>query len=249
MKYLRLSPFLALLLAHCKHVPSARDKETAQIHYELGINAQQANNPQEALKEFRTALELNPGYVEANNAMGILLHLGFNKPEEAIPYYKRALEIDPNYSEAKNNMGNAYLDLRRYDEAAKLYEEVLADLLYPVPYIPRANLGWALYKKGDVLKGIEKLKQAVALNPKFCLGYKNLGVIYEEKGDRLESCRFFGKYREACPDEGDAYYREGLCLAKLGKVTEAGDRFKSCETKTRSEALKEDCKRLRQQLQ
>jgi Tfp pilus assembly protein PilF len=249
MKCLRFVGLLPVLFLSCKHGPSTRDKETAQIHYELGINAQQSNNPQEALKELRTALALNPTNFEAHNAMGILLHLGFNKPEDAIAHYKRALELDPNYSEAKNNLGNVYLDLRRYDEAAKLYEAVLADLLYPVPYIAQGNLGWALYKKGDVQQGIEHLKTSVALNPKFCLGYKNLGMIYEEKGERLESCRFIGKYRDACPEEGDAYYREGVCLARAGKGNEARDRFKTCEAKTHNEALKEDCARLRKQLQ
>lgn len=248
IRFYVIAMMLPVFALGCKHGSNAKDKETSQIHVELGLTSQQANNPQAALKEFQTALELDPDNFEAHNAIGLLLHLGFNKPEDAVVHYKRAIELNPKFSEAKNNLGNVYLDQRRYAEAAKLYEEVVADLLYPAPFIAQGNLGWALFKKGDVQPGIEHLKMAVALNPKFCLGYKNLGLVFEVKGDRSESCRFFGKYRDACPDEADAHYREGVCLARAGKGADARERFKVCGEKAKNEALKDDCARLLNQL-
>jgi type IV pilus assembly protein PilF len=242
---LRVHPawLLALVLSGCKHVPTEKELRGAEIHFELGVQAQ-SRNVKEAYLEFQKALELNPDYPEAHNAIAILLHLSFNRPDEAITHYKQALKARPGFSEAKTNLGNAYLSQERYDEAISLYEEALNDMLYPTPYIAQGNIGWALYKKGELEPALQSIKAAVTTNPGFCLGYRNLGVIYEGQGSEAESCRYFGRYREACPEEADAYMREGACLAKQGKVDDARERFTTCEAKAKTEAMKDDCRRL-----
>lgn len=241
-------------LAGCRHVPTEKEIAAAQIHYDLGVTMQSQGDVTSAYKEFELALSMDPGLAEAHNALGVLLHLSFHRPEEAIARYKRALEIRPEFSSARTNLANVYLEQGRYDEAIKLYEASLNDMLYQGAYIAQGNLGWALYKRNDpkrqdVEHAITAIKAAVTTNPKFCAGYRNLGIIYLEQGQTEESCRQFGKYRETCPDEADAYKREGLCQAKLGANELAKKSFAACQTKTTSEALKEDCKRLLEQLQ
>jgi Tfp pilus assembly protein PilF len=235
---------LALVLVGCKHVPSEKEREGAQIRYELAIQAQQMGNVQQAYKELQKSLELDPDYPEAHHLMAILLHLSFNRPEEAIVHYKKALEVRPTFSEAKTNLANVYLSQSRYDEAIKLYEEALNDMLYPTPFIAQGNLGWALYKKGETERALQSIKSAVTTNPGFCQGYRNLGIIYEETGNVSEACRSFGRYREACPDVADAYLREGACQVRQGQVEEARQSFTTCEAKAKNQALKDDCRRL-----
>ncbi|WNG18630.1 social motility TPR repeat lipoprotein Tgl [Cystobacter fuscus] len=236
--------FLALLLVGCKHVPTDKEREGAEIHYELALQAQRMGNVQDAYKSLQKSLELNPDYPEAHHVIGILLHLSFNRPEEAIEHYQKALALRPNFSEAKTNLANVYLSQARYDEAITLYEQALNDMLYPTPFIAQSNLGWALYKKGDKERAVQNIKAAVTVNPSFCLGYRNLGTIYEESGELSEACRYLGRYREACPDVADAHLREGACLAKQGKVEEARQSFTTCEAKATSQNLKDDCHRL-----
>ncbi len=244
---LRVHPawLLALALMGCKHVPTEKERRGAEIHFELGVQAQQSGNVKEAYMEFQKALELDPEYPEARNAIAILLHLSFNRPEEAITHYQKALEVRPSYSDAKTNLGNVYLSQERYSEAISLYEEALNDMLYPTPYIAQGNMGWALYKNGEVERGLQSIKAAVTTNPGFCLGYRNLGLIYDEQGAMEDSCRYFSRYREACPEEADAHLREGACLAKQGKLDAARESFTTCEAKAKTEALKDDCRRLR----
>ncbi len=235
---------VVLLGLGCKHIPTEKERESAEIHYELALQAQKMGHQQEAYKELQKALELNPDYPEAHNVVAILLHLAFNRPEEAIPHYQKALELRPNFSEAKTNLGNVYLSQSRYDEAIKLYEEALNDMLYVTPYIAQGNLGWAQYKKGETTLGVQNIKAAVTTNPQFCLGYRNLGSIYEETGEVSEACRYLARYREACPDVADAHLREGACLARQGKVEEARKSFTTCEEKATTGPMKEDCHRL-----
>ena len=239
---------LLALAAACRHVPTEKELQGAQIHYDLGVHAQSSNDVQGALAEFEQALATDPNFAEAHNAIAILLHVAFKRPEEAVPHYKRALEIRPTFSEAKTNLANVYLDLGRYDEAIALYQEALNDMLYPTPFIAEGNLGWALYKKGDARAAVDHIKAAVTTNPKFCLGYKNLGIIQDEGGNTEDACRQFGNYAQTCPDLADAHYRAGVCLAKLGKGEDAKKSFEACQAKSGNPAVKDDCRRLAEHL-
>lgn len=251
---------LGLCLAACAHVPTEREIDGAQIHYNLGIQAQQAGDVQSAFKEFQAALDVVPDFAEAHNAIGILLHLSFRRPDEAISHYQKALRLKPLFSDSsfasqvKTNLANVYLDQARYDEAIALYQDALNDMLYPTPYIAQGNLGWALYKRGDAKredqkKAVDAIKAAITTNPKFCQGFRNLGIIYDEQGQTQDACKSFVRYREICPEVADAYYREGVCLAKLGDNVGAKRAFAGCQTKKPSETLREDCQRLLEHLQ
>jgi type IV pilus assembly protein PilF len=235
-------------------MPTEKEMRGAQIHYDLGIQQQQSGDVHSAYSQFQKSLELDPNFAEAHNALGILLHIAFGRPQEAIAQYQSAIAIRPTFSEAKTNLANVYLDEARYDEAILLYREVLNDMLYPTPYIAQGNLGWAIYKKSggqkdQVKQAIQHIKSAVITNPKFCLGYKNLGTIEGEQGEVAESCKSFAKYREACPDVADAYYREGVCLARMGDKTSARQRFADCQSKAHDDALQESCRTLGERLQ
>ncbi len=248
---MRVAAVLAALAlcAGCRHRPTEKEQRASENHYDLGIVAQEKGNIQEALREYQSSLEIDETFPEAHNAIGILLHLSFARPEEAIRHYKRALELKPDYSAAKTNLGNVYLDLGKYDEAIKLYDEALNDMLYTTPYIAHSNRGWALYKKGDVKAGVESIQMALTTNPKFCLGYKNLGLIHDEQGNTAAACEDFRHYRDSCPDAGDAYLREGICLARLGKTEEALKDFAACQTKTVTPATRDECRSYQEKLQ
>ncbi|HXN40990.1 MAG TPA: social motility TPR repeat lipoprotein Tgl, partial [Myxococcaceae bacterium] len=174
---------VSLLGLGCSHVPTEREQRGAEIHYDLGVNAQQAGEMRSALAEFETALTLDPGFAEAHNAIALLLSNAFGRPEEAIAHLNKALEIRPTFSEAKVNLGVVLSQQGRYDAAIKLFEEALNDMRYPTPYFAEGNLGWALYKKGDTKMALDHIRAAVTIEPKFCQGYRNLGIIESESGN------------------------------------------------------------------
>ncbi|NNB95496.1 social motility TPR repeat lipoprotein Tgl [Corallococcus exiguus] len=242
------SCFLAFALASagCAHVPTEKERQGSEIHYDLGVQAQQHGHVQDALAEYQKALELNPGNPEAHNAVGLLLHLSFQRLDEASAHYEKALALRPSFSDARTNLGNLRLAQGRYDDAIKLYEASLNDMQYRYGFSAQGNLGWALYKKGDTANAVQNIKAAITTNPDFCLGYKNLGIIYDETGKTEEACRQFAHYREKCPEVAEAYQREGVCQAKLGRVEEAKKAFAGCEAKAQSneQVLKDDCRSL-----
>ena len=96
---------------------------------------------------------------------------------------------------------------------------------------------------------MESIQMALTTNPKFCLGYKNLGLIHDEQGNTAAACEDYRHYRESCPDAGDAYFREGVCLAKLGKTEEALKDFAACQTKAVTPATKDECRSYQEKMQ
>ena len=239
------------VLGSCVHIPTDKERQGAEAHYDLGINAQASGDVRGALKEFEESLKLDPDFADAHNAIALLLHLSFDRKDEAEKHYRQALAIRPNFSEAKVNLGNLYLDQGRLDEAITLYEQALNDMLYATPYIAETNLGWAYFKKGNSAQALEHLKAAVTTNPQFCLGYKDLGLVHDSRGDLASTCDAFGKFVEACPKVAEGYQLRGSCQIRQGRVAEARASFDACvenATGAPQARVREECVRLRDQL-
>ena len=236
------------VLASCEHIPTEKERQGAEAHYDLGINAQTNGDVRSALKEFEESLKLDPDFADAHNAIAVLLHLSFDKKDEAEKHYKQAIEIRPTFSEAKVNLGNLYLDQGRLDEAIALYEQALNDMLYATPYIAETNLGWAYFKKGNSAQALEHLRAAVTQAPAFCLGYKDLGLVQDARGDLGAACTEFGRFVQACPSVAEAHQLLASCLDRQGHATEARASFDSCVQNASGPAqqkVREQCIRLR----
>lgn len=237
---------LALLVSGCAHI-SEKDREQAQIHYDLAVQ-NLVKEPQSAFKETEDALKLNPELADAWHVRGILLHQAFGRLDEALTAYMKALELKPDFSEARLNLGNLYLDMKRYDDAIAQYEKALNNVMFREPDKAHGNMGWAYYKKGDVPQALDHLKASVTMNPKYCLGHLKLGQLYEEQQNTDESCKYFGRYREHCPDRADAWQYDGLCHAKKGELVEAQKSFDTCIEKATTDDQKDLCRTLKGQL-
>jgi type IV pilus assembly protein PilF len=238
---------LALAISGCAHIVTDKDREQAQIHYDLAVQ-NLVKQPQIAFQETDEALTLNPEMADAWHVRGLLLHHSFKRYDEALAAYMKCLELKPDFSEARTNLGNLYIDMKRYDDAIAQYDKALNDVLYGAPFIAHGNMGWAYYKKGDMAQALDHLKAAITLNPKYCLGHLKLGQLYEEQQNGEESCKYFGRFREYCPERADAWQYDGLCHAKKGEIEEAKKSFDTCLEKATSDDQKDLCKQLKGQL-
>jgi Tfp pilus assembly protein PilF len=233
-----------LLLLACRHTPTQREIEGALVHYDLGIYAQQTN-PQAALYEFEQALALNPQLTEAVHAKAVLFHLSFRRPGEAEALYREALRQKAGYSEAKVNLGNLLAEQGRFAEAVALYEEALNDLMYPTPYLARANLGWAYFQSGNFELAQTSLRQSMVQNPSFCLAYFMLSSVYKAQGALSAACEQLEMFAKHCPEHADAHRQHGACLLELQNPQGAAEAFGACVDKATAaeEALKRSCQR------
>ena len=241
---MRLLPLPAalLLLAACAG-PSAQDREASQVHTGIAQQALRNGDPRTALAEIERAVERNPENAEARNLYGLLLHLYFARLDAAVEQYRKAIEIDPGYSEAKVNLGAVLTALGRCVEAIPLLEQAREDLTYREPWLAENNLGWCLYQQGDVDRALVHLRAAIASNPGFCLGYRNLAEIAEDQGALDDAARLLERYRRSCPKVADADYRLGLVQLKQGRDADARTSFLACAEKAREGELADACRR------
>lgn len=237
---------LALLVQGCAHVVSEKDKDQAALHYEIAVQ-NLVKSPQIALKEADDALAFDPGNANAWHIKALVLHQSFQRLEEAQVAYAKALELKTPFSEARTNLGNLYMDQKRYDDAIAQYQIALSDVMYQTPYIPQGNMGWAYFRKGDSKQAIELLKAALSVNPKYCLGELWLGEVYEAASNTPESCKYFARFREHCPDRPDAWQRDGICLSNAGDHEGAAKAFQVCVDKAATDDQKDLCKSLKGQ--
>jgi type IV pilus assembly protein PilF len=230
----------------CSGPSNEQRQRGAQIHYDLGTSLLQNGDVQGALKEYLQAQQDDDSLPQVHNAIGLVYAYSLDKPQEAEAEFKRALELDKDFSEAHNNLGTFYLARGRYADAAREFEAALSNDLYRERVVAESNLGWALYKSGQAEKGIQRIKAALAVVPRYCLGWRQLGTIHSERGDLDAALAAFKQYAAVCPDAADAHLQVGRVLARMTRAGEASKEFDKCAKTAdpREEKVRDECGRL-----
>ena len=82
------------------------------------------NKFEEAEKEYREAIKINPDYADAHNNLGALLQ-NLKRYEETEKEFREAIKINPNYANAHYILGFLLEELKRYEEAAIFLKKAL----------------------------------------------------------------------------------------------------------------------------
>jgi len=102
------------------------DDTLADAHYALAIVYTWADwNWPAAEREFRRAIELNPGFADAHAYYAHLLNI-LHRPDEAMDEARRSLELDPFNALFKSLYAVDLLFVRRFDEAIAQFDAALA---------------------------------------------------------------------------------------------------------------------------
>ena len=95
------------------------DPYSAKSYYNRGVKHQRQGEYDKAISCYTTAIEKEPGLVEAYNNRGLAYREGeaYYDGARAIRDFDMAIEIDPNFASAYYNRGITYLREGRYDKA------------------------------------------------------------------------------------------------------------------------------------
>lgn len=116
---LLLVGFSVLVNANPYHVSNRSG--FAQCHFRLGVVARQDGRIDDALAEYRKAIDLDPNYAPSRlNLAEILITRGDRAA--ALEELREATRIDPEYPKAHYNRGLAAAQLGRWDEALEAFE-------------------------------------------------------------------------------------------------------------------------------
>ncbi len=202
-------------------------EEKAEWHYKLASNFLYDKNPQSALTEAFTAIELNPNHARAHHLIGFIF-FGRKDLPRALMHLQLAVRIDPGFDEAVANLGNLYLEMGDWAGAIPYFESLLAKPLYGTPWLAYNNVGWAHYKLGNLPLAERHIQMALFMNPKFCLGFNNLGRVNAHAGQTDKALENFEKATELCPQYAEPHYFLGRIYAALGATDKAKKHFEAC---------------------
>jgi protein O-mannosyl-transferase len=134
--------------------------ENSVAHNNLGLTLACRGEVEEALAQYRKALEIDPDYDLAQNNMGIAL-ANRGQVEEAIAYFRKVLQTKPDDYGMLNNLANALASRGRAEEAIVHYEKALK--INPDNAFAHYNFGIALADCGRIDEAIAHYRKALGL--------------------------------------------------------------------------------------
>jgi tetratricopeptide (TPR) repeat protein len=173
------------------------DGTLCEAHTALGIVQLRYDwDWEEAEKEFRQAIELNPDYAPARFWYSILLMV-LGRNDEAIAQSETARELEPFSPLTQMNLGRAFFYARQYDKAAEHFSAMLekepgyANAIY--------MLGLVYLAQGRYGEGINTLEKLYAVKPLYAAA--PLGYAYGKTGRVAEALVILSKLAELSRDK------------------------------------------------
>ena len=162
----------------------AIDGELAEPHASLGQIYKQSWKTEDAEREYKRALELNPNYATAYHWYSLFLK-DMAKYDEAAVMIKRAKELDPLSSVISINIADMYLWQKDYNGAIQTALKILElDPNYADAY---NILGISYSKLGNQTEAIANLEKAAQLSNRASFVLAKLGYGYGVAGKRAEA--------------------------------------------------------------
>ena len=241
---------LALLLfgSACAHGSSARDKDSAVVHNDLGSEAVTNGRMQEAIKSYDEAIRYDPDLAEAHLGKGVALEIGFGRLDEAEAEYRKAILLKPALAEAHNNLGQLLAKTGRLEEAVREFDVASSIMLYREPWVARCNKGQALWRMGKKEEGIAELKTCLNFQPKYCQGWRELGRVQLADGQGKDAVGSFEQYARTCEKAPDAHQLLAQALLRTGQPARARESFQRCAELAEGTTLGDNCRKSGEQL-
>jgi Tfp pilus assembly protein PilF len=178
-------------------------------HAGLGKALHAGGKLDEAIRQYRQALQIKPNYTIARyNLANALSRQG--KKDEAIKHYREVLRTDPNNARAHNNLGNALAGQQKIDEAIIHYRRALE--IEPDNPKVHNNLGSALAIQAKFDGAIACFRSALQLKADDAEAWYNLGYVFESQGQFDDAIEHYRRALEIKPDKAKAKERLEVVL-------------------------------------
>lgn len=214
---------LALAYALLSINPAGYEPSPAKWHYDAGVAAAAEGRTEEAIAEYRRALESIPDYAEARNNLGAAL-VQAGRWEEAAAEYREVIRLEPERAEMRSNLGDVLSRMGRDDEAIACFREALR--LDPDCVQARNNLGIVLERRGDRAAARASYAAALRARPDYAEAHYNLANLLSRSGEVEEAIAHFREAIRLNPRYAPARNNLGNALAVQGKVAEAAEEYR-----------------------
>ncbi len=166
----------------------ARNSNSAEAHYYLGVASEHQGAVAEAMTQYREALRDEPNYAEPYHRLALIL-VKEGRLAQAIEYLQKALMIKPTFILARYNLGLAFERQGRMGDAIAQYSEVLR--LEPNDAAAHMNLGLLLAQLDQFEKAAIHFRETVRIMPNDPEAHYDLGCALGSLGKNQEAAREF----------------------------------------------------------
>jgi tetratricopeptide (TPR) repeat protein len=167
-------------------------KAQAYFHYLNGASKENQRKYDEAIKEYKQALEFDPDSSEILSKLAYL-YVQTNRMPEAVEDAQKAIQKNPANKEAYRMLGQIYLE--------KVYTKDP--------------------DKEDLQKAIEQFREVYRLDPEDDTNLLTLGQLYVQSNQPNEAVEMLAKYIEINPDSPSAVMSLSNAFQQLDKPEEA----------------------------
>lgn len=240
-----LSLWVVSLAKQCKLEPAQRElndllkkyPNNSNLHYAQGViyyqrttssNMFYRNNSQkfinDALSEFKKAIDLDKTNARAYNAAGVL-SLRMNNNKDARDYFNKALVADKTYSLAIDNLGTMDFCDAKLNDAEKKFKE---SLTYNTQNTTAMyHLAQIAFQKQDYATALNYLNDALAINQNSPAIYNLMGKAYLAQGNEAAAINSFKNSINVKPEFILSYFDLANVYEKRGDSEFAVEQLKT----------------------
>lgn len=187
-------------------------------HINLGVAFAAEKRLDEAIAQYRAALQIQPQSPKARNNLGRALVANGNELE-SLAEFAAALRMNPGYAPAHSNMADALMRLGRANEAVPHYSEALR--LDPENAETHDNFGRLLLEQGRPAEALAHFSDALRLNQSYVTAWFDAGNALMTLGEIEEATQRYATALALRPQYPEAHYSLGLAWMSRGRFPEA----------------------------
>jgi Tfp pilus assembly protein PilF len=151
--------------------------QASSIHNNLGNIERQENKLDDAERDLRQALVLNPSNVEAYNNLAVVLLIG-GRADDAERVLDQALAANPNVASTYTNLGAIYANRQELDRARQAFESAIR--LDPDSGDAHNDLGSLYRMRGERALAEREFREALRCDPASAQFRRNLDALLAE---------------------------------------------------------------------
>lgn len=189
-------------------------------HIFLGIALYWQGQVDQAMAEYRAALDIEPDNAQANQLMGIA-YAWKGDINSALDSFKKTVDLDPDRPDSQMNLGSTYAALGNYDEALFHFRNaVRLDKTHPLYHYQLGSL-YEVMGRDNLAE--ESFKKALRLYPDYEEALLALAVLGEKQGSSTKAKLNYRKALKIKPGDSVARFRLANLLARENRKSDAMD--------------------------